>query len=79
MLSTMTAFKAMIQHNLPKVYAKLHEYGFPVEFLVYKRFDFDSSTTAYLFMATLFFRWFCRFGIALNRYELTRGVRFSSS
>ena len=32
----MTAFKAMLQQNLPAVHEKLKDYGLPVEFLVYK-------------------------------------------
>ena len=32
----MTTFKAMLEKYLPEVSNKLHEYGFPIEFLVYK-------------------------------------------
>ena len=32
----MTTFKAMLEKYLPEVFNKLHEYGFPIEFLVYK-------------------------------------------
>jgi hypothetical protein len=44
----LTAFKALVEHNLPRVFQKLKDFGLPLEFLVYKSIisfyaDFFSS------------------------------------